>query len=216
MTPAAADNVLLLDPETQQTLTIFYYQDSTGKQGWLGADYSPAAGQVIYPEQGVIVARKVAGDTQVVAAGPLKNGPTVAPVSVGYNALGTLKALANLTLPQLNLYTGDPSTGLASGMTPAASDNVLILQPNGGVATYFYYQDSAGNQGWLDAAYNSAQTVAVAPGSAFFIARKAPRAAFNWIIPGEASPVPAAASPPLTRYESVLGRIAAPAAPLAE
>jgi hypothetical protein len=105
------------------------------------------------------------------------------PISVGYNLLGTLQAVTNLTLPQLSLYTGNPSTGIASGLNLSAADNLLIVQPSGAVATYFYYQDSAGTQGWFDAAFQSAQSVPVPAGSAFFLLRKTSHPAFNWLMP---------------------------------
>ncbi|HZR18483.1 MAG TPA: fibronectin type III domain-containing protein [Verrucomicrobiae bacterium] len=182
--PSAADNILLTIPESQQTMTIFYFNDGAGTQGWFRADYSSAADQVIYPEQGLVVRRGSTGDLLLTLAGPIKNGPTVAPINTGYNLLGTLQAVTNLTLPQLNLYTGDPNTGVAGGLNPSAADNLLLVQPDSTVATYFYYQDSAGNQGWLDAAYNSAQSVSVPAGSAFYLRRKTPYPAFNWIMLG--------------------------------
>lgn len=183
LNPSSADNILLIVPETQQTMTIFYYDDGAGTHGWFRADFSPAADQVVYPEQGLIVRRRTAGDLTLALAGPVKTGLAITPISDGYNLLGTLQAVTNLSLAQLNLYTGNANTGFASGLNPSAGDNLLIMQPNGAVGTYFYYQDSAGNQGWLDAAYNSAQSVPVPAGSAFYLHRKAPNPAFYWIMP---------------------------------
>ncbi len=185
LNPSGADNIFLVIPQTQQTMTIFYYSGGAGTQGWYRADYSPAGDQVVYPEQGLMVRRKTSGDLLMSLAGPVKTRQTIAPVSPGYNLLGTLEAVTNLTLGQLNLYTGDPTTGVASGLNPSSGDNLLLVQPGGAMATYFYYKDSAGNQGWLDAAYNSAQSVPVPAGSAFFLERKPPYSAFNWIIPAE-------------------------------
>lgn len=180
---STADNILLTVPETQQMITVFYYNDGAGTHGWFRADFSPAADQVVYPEQGLIVQRRSAGDLLLALAGPVKTGQTIVPISVGYNLLGTLQAVTNLTLPQLSLYTGNPSTGIASGLNLSAADNLLIVQPSGAVATYFYYQDSAGTQGWFDAAFQSAQSVPVPAGSAFFLLRKTSHPAFNWLMP---------------------------------
>jgi hypothetical protein len=182
--PSTADNILLTIPESQQTMTIFYFDDGSGTRGWFRADFSSAADQVVYPEQGLVVRRQSAGDLLLALAGPIKSGLTVAPISIGYNLLGTLQAVTNLTLPQLNLYTGNLNTGVADGLNPSAADNLLIVQPDTTVATYFYYKDSAGNQGWFDAAFNSAQSVAVPAGSAFYLRRKTSYPAFNWIMLG--------------------------------
>jgi hypothetical protein len=180
--PSTADNILLEIPQTQQVITIFYYDDGTF-HGWLDATFSAAGNLIIYPEQGVLIRRRVATDLNVYLAGPVKVGPTVVPVDVGNNLVGTLKSATSLTLPALNLYTGDPGTGLASGSNPSGSDNLLVVQPNGSTATYFFYSDSS-YQGWLDASFNVADGVQIAPGSAFFIRRKGPNA-FNWTIPAE-------------------------------
>lgn len=183
LNPTTADNILLEIPQTQQITTIFYYDDGT-THGWYHADYSPAGNDVVYPEQGVMVRRRIRGDVDLYLVGPVKTGVTVATVDTGYNLVGTLKSITPLTLPALNLYTGDPSTGLASGLNPTTSDNLVIVQPDASTQTYFYYKDST-SEGWFDAAYNPASTVPVNPGTAFFIRRRAPNASFNWTIPAE-------------------------------
>ena len=180
---STADNILLEVPQTQQIITIFYYDDGSYR-GWLHADYSPADNEVIYPEQGVMVRHRTGSNVNLYLAGPVKTGATVATVDQGYNLVGTLKSATSLTLAGLNLYTGDPSTGLASGWNPTASDNILVVQSDGSTQTYFYYKDPT-FEGWLDASYNSANTAQINPGAAFFIRRKAPNSAFNWTIPAE-------------------------------
>jgi hypothetical protein len=181
--PSTTDNILLEVPQTQQIITVFYYNDGT-YQGWLQADYSPAGNVVIYPEQGVMVRRRTSSDVSLYLAGPVKTGVTIATVDQGNNLLGTLKSATPLTLAGLNLYTGDPTTGIASGWNPTTSDNLLVIQPNGSPLTYFYYKDPT-FEGWLDASYNLANTAQINPGAAFFIRRKAPNSSFNWTIPAE-------------------------------
>jgi len=109
----------------------------------------------------------------------------VAPVEPGYNLVGTLKNLSNLTLGTLNIYTGDPTTGMASGGNTAGSDTLIVVQPDGTTATYFYYKDNSGNQGWLDANYNPSANVLINAGSAFFVHRLTSNGSFNWTIPME-------------------------------
>ena len=182
LNPSQADNILLEIPQTQQTMSVFYFSNAVS-HGWYRADFSPASNQVVYPEQGVLVRRITTGDLSLFLCGPVKTGPAVAPVDQGFNLVGTLQATTNLPLTALNLYTGDPSTGISSGLNPTVADNLLVLQANGSTATYFYYKDTHGNEGWLDAIFNSANTVLINAGSAFFIHRRSPNGAFNWSMP---------------------------------
>jgi hypothetical protein len=183
LNPTSADNVLLYIPKTQQTMTIFFYDDGLGGRGWLRADYSLAANQVIYPQQGIMVRRKTAGTVFVFQSGREKEGPRLLAIQPGYNLVGTLEAGTNIKLSELNLYTGDSQTGLSCGLNPTVCDNLLVVQPNGSTATYFYFNDLAGGEGWLDASYALANDTTIAAGSAFLIRRKPPGGAFNWSIP---------------------------------
>lgn len=183
LNPTTSDNILLENPQTQQVLTIFYYDDGTYR-GWLHADYSPADNEIIYPEQGVMVRRRLSGDVNLYLAGPVKTGVTVVTIDPGNNLVGTLKSITPMALSGLNLYTGDPTTGIASGLNLTTSDNLVVVQPDSSVQMYFYYQDPT-YQGWFDAAYNPADSVQINPGSAFFVHRRTPNPSFNWTIPAE-------------------------------
>ncbi len=184
LTPAQADNVLLVIPEAQQVMTIFYY-DRPPYAGWYRADYSPAADQVIRPAQGLMVERQTSGDLEIDLLGLASAGPFVTPVQPGYNLLGTLHSLASLTPGQLDLYTGDAATGLASGLTSATADNLLLFDTSGTATTLFYYKDNSGNEGWYDSAFQPAGGYLIGPGSAFFVVRKSPNGAFSWLVPSE-------------------------------
>jgi len=184
LNPASADNIMLTIPETQQIMSIFYFSNEVA-HGWYRADFTPAADQVIYPEQGVMVRRIEPGDVNVYLCGPIKTDATVAPVEPGFNNVGTLKSLSTMTLNSLNLYTGNPTTGIASGLNLAGSDNVLIVQPDGSTASYFYFNDAKGNEGWFDARFNPAGSTSIPAGTAFFIKRQTGNGSFNWIIPAE-------------------------------
>jgi hypothetical protein len=127
----------------------------------------------------------VSSDAHVYLCGPIKVGVTMAPVQPGYNLLGTLKSLSSVSLANLNLYTGDATTGMAGNLNPSLADNLIVVEPDGSVATYFYYYNAGGYQGWVDAnGFSDANNVLVPPGSAFFINRQAP-GAFTWSIPAE-------------------------------
>jgi hypothetical protein len=186
--PARADNILLVLPQTQQTLTLFYYSNPsfTPWEGWVRADtFQPDPDQVVYPEQGLMVRRIVPSNAQVYLCGPIKTGVAVVAVHPGYNLLGTLKSLSSVTLSNLDLYTGDASTGMVGGLNPSQGDNLIVVNPNGSVSTYFYYYNPGVYLGWVNAnGFTLSGGVPMPPGSAFFINRQAP-GAFNWTIPAE-------------------------------
>ena len=181
---AQADNIILTIPQSQQNMVIYYYSNQYF-HGWLRGDLSPASTQVVYPEQGLMVRRIASGDRVLPLVGVVKTGVTVAPVDPGYNLVGTLHSMTNLTLAQLSIYTGNPATGLAGGVTAASSDNLLVFQANGSVATYYYYYQPGIYQGWLDGNLSPSDNVPIAAGSAFFIKRLTANGPFNWTIPAE-------------------------------
>ena len=184
LNPSQADTILLQIPQTQQTMTIFYFSNALAR-GWYRADYSPAADQVIYPEQGMVVHRIAPSPLNLYLCGPVRSGPIIAPIEPGCNIVGTLMSMSTLTLDSLNLYTGDAMTGLAGGLNPTASDNLLVLQPNGSTSSFFYFLGKNGNTGWRDALYNAAGNTPIPAGSAFIIKRRTANGPFNWTLPGE-------------------------------
>src|SRR5437899_12021016 len=68
--PSEADNILVYVPETQQTLTIFYYPTAP-YTGWYDATFAPAGNLVVYPEEGLMVSRKLATDAHLYLCGPI-------------------------------------------------------------------------------------------------------------------------------------------------
>jgi subtilisin-like proprotein convertase family protein len=177
----AADNVVLRNNQ-MQTSQLYFFGNVGGSTGWYCADDTPAADIPIYLEQGIMVSRKADGDVVAYQSGVVKDGPTMAPISPGLNLVGTLKAARSMGLSELNLYTGDPASGLAGASTLAMAD-LLMVPGTGGTTLYFYCTDPA-NQGWCNAALQPAGNVQIAPGSAFYIMRNAPTA-FQWIVPSE-------------------------------
>jgi len=186
--PAKADNILLVMPETQQTLTLFYYSNPsfTTWQGWVRADtFTPDGNEVVYPEEGVMVRRIVPSAANLYLCGPIKTGVALVPVQSGYNLLGTLKSLSSVTLSNLDLYTGDSTTGVVGGLNPSIGDNLVVVSPNGSVTTYFYYYNPGVYQGWVNAnGFTLSGGVQIPPGSAFFINRQR-SGGFIWTIPAE-------------------------------
>ena len=181
---AQADNIILTIPQTQQQLVIYYYSNQY-YHGWITGNLTPADAQVIYPEQGLLVRRIVPENRHVYLCGPIKTDATVAPIEPGYNLVGTLKSLSPMTLAGLNIYTGDPATGLADGTTAANSDNLMVIQPDGSVSTYYYYKQAGVYEGWLDGNLTPSGNVPLSAGSAFYVKRLTNNGMFNWVIPAE-------------------------------
>jgi len=181
--PASADNVLVHIPETQQTL-IFFYSAQPGFTGWYRSDYTLSDDMIIYPEQGLMVRRKVSGDLLVYLHGPTRTGSTQVPVFIGYNLLGTMQCRTALRLSELNLYTGDLSTGVAPGRNYSEADSLLLINPDSTTTTYFY-SNVAGYEGWYNASFMPAGNVSIPAGTAFFLQRKEANGPFHWSLPEE-------------------------------
>jgi hypothetical protein len=183
-----ADTVTLLIPETQQTITLFYYANPsfTTWEGWVRQDtFSPDPNEIIYPEQGIMIRRIIPGDLNLFLCGPIKSGPTVVPVQPGYNLVGTLKSLSTVPVSGLNLFTGFSSTGVIGGTQPSTGDNLIMVNQDGSVATFFYFYSPGVFQGWVNASgYTLAGGVLIPPGTAFFINRHG-LGGFTWTIPAE-------------------------------
>ncbi len=182
--PNQADKVMLIIPPNNETHNYFF-ADVAGFRGWYEDNYTPADQQIVYPEQGLAVFRKTIGNVVLFINGPIRDCATLAPITPGYNLVGTFKCLNALTLSELGLYTGDPGTGLAAGTDPNTADNVLLITPDSLTKSYFYVDAPGLPEGWYDWTYQLANDVTIEPGSAFFINRKAPRPSFNWQIPTE-------------------------------
>jgi alpha-tubulin suppressor-like RCC1 family protein len=186
--PSRADNVLLLLPKTQRTITLFYYSNPTFTtwQGWVRADdFAPAGNEVVYPEQGVMVRRNLPGDIHLYLCGLVRTEPMVVSVQQGYNLVGAGSSTRTLTLSQLGMFTGNSTTGIAGGLNPAVGDNLVVVQPDNSITTYFYYYWPGVYQGWVNAGnFIVSDDVLIAPGSAFFLNRQAP-GAFTWTIPAQ-------------------------------
>ena len=90
-----------------------------------------------------------------------------------------------MSLSNLNLYTGSSSTGVIGGLNPSASDNLLLVNPDGSVTTYFYYLSPGVFEGWVNAKGDTpSDNVPIPPGGAFLINRQNP-GAFSWTIPAQ-------------------------------
>lgn len=178
---ASADNILVHRAETQQTLTYFY-SNVPGFSGWYSAAYSPANNLIIRPQQGLMIRRRSSGNVVLYSGGVSRRVAPIIVVNRGFNLLGTLRAASSVTLASLNLYTGNPGTGLAGGANSSAADNLILIRPDGSSVTYFY-SNYPGFEGWYDSTYLPADSATISPGTAFLLNRKPGRNAFSWTMP---------------------------------
>jgi hypothetical protein len=143
-------------------------------------DYSPASNTVVYPEQGLIIRRRAAGNVTLTSSGPLKQGPTTVPVLPGVNLLGLYHRPTAVRLDDLGL----PNAGFVAGPNADVGDNLRVFNAQGLMVTYFY-SNLPGFEGWLDFSYQPAGQLTLAPGSVFILYRRPPNPPLDWTIPAQ-------------------------------
>jgi uncharacterized protein (TIGR02597 family) len=163
-------------------VTYYYQTTGLGGVGWrkFGAPFIDASAGIIYPDDGMVIARNQSAGVSLVIHGAVKTGQTSIPVQSGYTLLGNVYA-ANMTIGSSNLYTGNPATGLAGGNSVTA-DQVLFWNGTG-FATYYYQTSGFGGTGWrlFEAPTVDASATVIPVGAALFVNRSG--AAFDWIAP---------------------------------
>jgi len=176
----SADQILLY--RGSGFVTYYYQTSGAGGQGWRkkGDSFTDASSSVIYPDDGILIARQQNASVSLTINGAVKTGQTSIPVVSGYSLLGNVYA-AGMTLSSSNLYTGDSATGIASGNINTA-DQVLFWNGTG-FDTYYYQTSGAGGTGWRKKgdSFTEAQNTAIPVGAALFLSRAG--APFNWVAP---------------------------------
>ena len=151
---------------------------------WVSAsDLTANAGNtVIYPGDGIVIARKQSAALSVILNGVVKTGQTSLPVISGYSLLGNVYA-SGMILSNSALYTGDTATGLAPG-SAATADQVVFWNGTGFVS--YFYQTAGRNvllNAWVSASdlNTNAGNTAIPAGTAIFIKRSG--SSFSWVAP---------------------------------
>ena len=181
-----ADEVMVLNPVTQTFLTFYFKTGGFGGTGWRSATdaVKDASSTTLYPDQGVVIVRKLAGNISLILAGTVKTGPTIVPVGANINLLANIYPAGTLTVANSGLYGADNSLGLAGGKTVSSADEVRIYN---GVTfqDLFYKTGGFGGSGWRSSndAVSDAGNTEIPPGSSIYIIRKFGRPDFNWKIP---------------------------------
>jgi len=185
-TVSEGDEVRVLDAATQTFSTYYFKTGGFGGIGWRGDTdaVADASGTILYPDQGLLIVRKVAGDINLILTGAVKTGPTVVPVDRNINLVANIYPAGPLTVANSGLYVGNDSLGLAGGETISIADEVRIF--DGSIfQSLFYKTGGFGGTGWRRStdAVTDASQMAIPPGSSIYVIRKNGRAAFAWQIP---------------------------------
>jgi uncharacterized protein (TIGR02597 family) len=170
-TLGAADNVIIKEAGVDRT---FYYSSSTLKPGWRDSGSVLSTDRPIYPNQGLMIARKSNSNATITVVGSVKTGVSFIDLPAGYN-LVSLPAPSDMTL--VSLFGG--STGaaaatdvkIAKGATLGAADNILVAKTDGTYDTY-YYSSSTLKPGWRNSASTASSTVTISGNASVFIKKQ--------------------------------------------
>ena len=171
-TLGAADNVIVKEAGVDKA---FYYSSSTLKPGWRDSSSVLSTDRPIYPNQGLMIARKSNSDAPITVVGSVKTGVSFIDLPAGYN-LVSLPAPSDMTLP--SLFGGSAGTAaatdvkIAKGATLGAADNILVAKTDGTYETY-YYSSSTLKPGWRNSASAASSAVAISGSASVFIKKQA-------------------------------------------
>jgi hypothetical protein len=144
-------------------VTIYYYNDGEGTEGWFTDVGDPAENIVLSYPDGFFVQRAAGeGNLNLVVSGEVKTKATSGVLVPGYNYLASVTPSGTgLTLAASGLKNyliasadGDPSTG----------DNVFLPLADGSYTTCYYFNDGAGTEGWYTASGDPADDLSLTSG----------------------------------------------------
>jgi len=145
-----ADNIVIWNPVSQSGVTYFY-KSTTATPGWRGpAGLLVDAGNTpLYVDQDVeIISKSATTSNSFKIVGAVKLGPTQTVVpSGGQVFVGDMYA-TSLTLSNLNLYTGNPNTGVFGSNNAVNADNVVIWDPVAQSGVTYFFKSTTATPGW--------------------------------------------------------------------
>ncbi|MCX6876502.1 MAG: hypothetical protein NTW21_22240 [Verrucomicrobia bacterium] len=152
-----ADAVLLSTPSG--LLTIYYYNDGAGTEGWLTDTGDLAADIVIAYPDGLFVQRAGGSNINLVVSGEVKKVATSGVLASGYNYMCEVAPVG------LTLDTSGLSAFITGSDSATTADNVLLpTTPAGSYVTCYFYDDGAGTTGWLTDTGDLAGELPLTPG----------------------------------------------------
>jgi hypothetical protein len=152
----SSDLVYIMSSDGAGSFATYYPQDDPtdsffGGDGWrvVGDNATDQSDVVIGPDDGIIVARGVAGDIDIVVSGSVNVVDHQRGLPTGFS-LVSYPYPVDVTLDDSNIYTA--SNGYVSGANSGASDLVYVLNSDGVYTTYYRQDDPTdsffGGDGW--------------------------------------------------------------------
>jgi len=153
---SSSDLVYIMSSDGSGTFATYYPQDDPfdgffGGDGWrvVGDNATDQSNVVIGPDDGIIVARGVVGDIEIVASGSVNVLDLQRDLPAGFSMVSYPYPVAT-TLSDSNIYT--ETNGYVSGGDSGSSDLVYVLNSDGVYTTYYRQNDPFdgffGGDGW--------------------------------------------------------------------
>lgn len=144
-------------------VTIYYYNDGEGTEGWFTDVGDPAENIVLSYPDGFFVQRAAGeGNLNLVVSGEVKTKATSGVLVPGYNYLASVTPSGTgLTLATSGLK--NYLTASADG-DPSTADNVFLPLADGSYTTCYYFNDGAGTEGWYTASGDPADDLSLTSG----------------------------------------------------
>jgi hypothetical protein len=158
---AVADKVIV--STDSGLVTIYYFNDGEGTEGWFTDGGDPAENIVLAYPDGFFVERAPAvGNISLVISGEVKTKPTSGVLVPGYNYLSSVAPLGtglNLGNSGLENFISQSTDG-----EPSTVDNVFIPLADGSYETCYYFNDGEGTEGWFTAGGDPAESIDLTSG----------------------------------------------------
>lgn len=189
-TYTTATQILVVD-STGATTNTYFYNNTTNQ--WEDVTFAYAGGNTIPAGSGFVFRNNTASVDYIVLDG-VPNSSSGSNVTISTPAPGSTEPVYNLVshgstepiqIQDLNLNPGQPG-GFLGGRSISQVDKILIIDPNTGATTSYYYlihPTNPARTGWYDQDRQPAGTMTIDPSEAFYI-RTAPGSTFtDWTLP---------------------------------
>lgn len=152
---AGADEIRIFNPTTQNFINYYYKSGGIGGAGWRtsASNSIDRSGDVIYPEQSIVILRKSASALALTVVGEVNSSQVKIPAETGFSWIINTAPKAT-TLGALGFYTGSGSTGL-TGATALSGADELWRWTGSSWEVFYYKTGGIGGAGWRTAASNS-------------------------------------------------------------
>jgi uncharacterized protein (TIGR02597 family) len=185
--PLTADEIKLLKPVTHEVKTVYFFDDGAGSTQWADPDGNDTTNLIVLPDQGIAIQRKVASAVNFVRVGHVKTGKTALYATPGINILATPRAVGDtFTLSNSNLTNAGPQTTRILGSTqPLTADLLRIVQNDGSLKNFYFFDDGAGNTQFADVDNNDATNEKLNEGESLILVRQAGAGNLTWTVPAQ-------------------------------